>query len=469
MVKLRLVVVFFWAMLINSFLFAEDLSNLSGSFSLSNGMTVTVVHDNQSPVVSVALFYRAGSIDEVGGVTGVAHACEHMMFRGTSTYPRLEFVNRLKKVGAIYNAGTDRDLTVYYEKINRSDLGYVLSLEADRMRNATLDKDAFDKELQVVIEERRLRVDDNPKELFDLQSYATAFLTSPYRNPVIGWRADLDEMTIDDVRHWYYQWYVPNNALLVLVGDVTLQEARSLVEASFSGISRKDLPVRKSRPELPQLGARYFVLELPVTFSMVSLAWQVPSWKVGVPLVDTVALQVLDYILGGYSGARLNKELIKRRKLVEHLSIDYSPISRGPGLFKISLISRDGAKLSTIRRLVWSIINDIKTNGPTDEEVYSARRSLYARHVFDQDSLSNQSFDIGYFAMSGWDLAAREKFYQAFQDIKKEDIQRVARKFFQQSSMTCGELKPAPNRDLYKYKNGSMPSDDYDNEEVLNG
>lgn len=468
MIKLKLMAVFFGSMLINSFLFAEDLSSLSGSFSLSNGMMVTVVHDNQSPVVSVALFYRAGSIDEVGGVTGVAHACEHMMFRGTHTYPGLQFVNHLKKVGAIYNAGTDRDLTVYYEKINRSDLGYVLSLEADRMRNATLDKDDFDKERQVVIEERRLRVDDNSKELFDLQSYATAFLTSPYRNPVIGWRADLDEMTIDDVQHWYNEWYVPNNALLVLVGAVTVQEARSLVEASFADIPRKDLPVRKSQPELPQRGARYFVLELPVTFSMVSLAWPVPSWKVGVPLIDTVALQVLDYILGGYSGARLNKELIKRRKLVEYLSIDYSPVSRGPGLFKISLVARDGAQLSTIRRVVWSLISDIQTQGPTEDEVYSAKRSLYARHIFDQDSLSNQSFDIGYFAMSGWNLAARDKFYKSFQEVKKEDVQRVAKKFFQRFSMTCGELRPVLNRDTSKHSSESTPSDEY-NEEVLNG
>lgn len=460
--ELRLVFAFCFALLISSFSFAENSSDLSGSFSLDNGMKVIVVHDDQSPVIALAIFYRAGSIDEVNGVTGIAHACEHMMFRGTTTYPGQQFINKLKMIGALYNAGTDRDLTVYYEKVNHSDLGYVLSLEADRMRNAILSKDDFDRERQIVIEERRLRLEDNPKALLDVQLNATAFVTSPYHNPVIGWRADLYEMTIDDIRQWYSTWYAPNNSILVLVGDITLQDARALVSSYFSGIKHTELPVRRSRPEIQQSGARYFVLDLPTTFHMMSMAWVVPVWTVGVPVTDPVALQVLGYILGGYPGARLNTLLIKKKKLLESLSVDYVPIGRGPGLFKISLVAKEGSQMALIRKLVLSVIRDIQTNGPTDKEISSAKRSLYAEYVFDQDSLSNRAFDIGYFAISGRDLAARDEFYNSFQNVKKEDVQRLAVKFFKRSLMVCGELRPSMNPDLVKQNNvdtkGELPT-----------
>ncbi|MCI3951450.1 MAG: Peptidase M16-like protein, partial [Burkholderiales bacterium] len=264
-------------------LFAASSSNAAASATdavertLSNGMRLIVKPDHRAPVVVSMVWYRIGSVDEVNGTTGVAHLLEHMMFKGTKEVPAGEFSRIIAAAGGRENAFTGRDYTGYFQTLHKSQLGLALKLEADRMANLMLSKEEFSKEVRVVMEERRWRTDDRPHALVYERLMATALLAHPYRHPVIGWMSDIEHMRLEDARAFYQTWYAPNNAILVVVGDVGPAEVFTLAEQHFGALTSKTLPARKPQEEPPQLGIKRLTVKAPAELPYVLMAFRVPS------------------------------------------------------------------------------------------------------------------------------------------------------------------------------------------------
>lgn len=231
-------------------------------FILNNGLKILVKEDHRAPIAVSMIWYNVGSADEPGGITGVSHAIEHMMFKGTEKFPLGVFSKTIAEMGAQANAFTNNDYTAFFEKIDASKLATSFELEADRMNHLLLDANEFAKEIKVIQEERRLRTDDNPQALAFERFLATAHLSAPYHHPVIGWMNDLKQMKVEDVREWYKKYYAPNNATLVVVGDVNPEQVRALAENYFGALPKQPVPERKLKREPPELGKKLFISKL---------------------------------------------------------------------------------------------------------------------------------------------------------------------------------------------------------------
>jgi hypothetical protein len=281
--------------------------------TLANGMTLIVQPDRRAPTVAHMVWLRVGSMDEVDGASGVAHVLEHMLFKGTKTLQAGEFSRRVAALGGRENAFTSLDYTGYFQQIPASRLEDVMKLEADRFAHNRWPDAEFTKEIEVVKEERRLRTEDNPRSLLYETLMATAYTASPYRRPIVGWMSDLDSMTPDDARDFYRKWYVPANAVIVVVGDVDPAQVKRLAERHYGAIPPRAVPARKPRIEPQQAGLKRVDLQAPAEQAYVTLAFKVPGLRsLDAPTADdddALALTVLAAVLDGYSGARLDRAL----------------------------------------------------------------------------------------------------------------------------------------------------------------
>ena len=281
-------------------------------YKLANGMKVIVKEDHRAPVVVSQVWYRAGSMDELNGTTGVAHVLEHMMFKGTKAVPAGEFSKQIAAAGGRENAFTSRDYTAYFQQLQKSKLALSLKLEADRMHNLVLSPKEFAKEIKVVMEERRLRTDDKPQALVYEKLMAAAYQAHPYHHPIIGWMNDLENMTADDARDWYRRWYAPNNATLVVVGDVKPQEVLKLAERYFGKIKPVALPQRKPQAEPEQRGIKRVTVKAPAKLPYLAMGYHAPALRDPDKDWEPYALEVLAGVLDGNASARLNQALVRR-------------------------------------------------------------------------------------------------------------------------------------------------------------
>ena len=303
---------------------------------LANGMKVLVIEDHRAPTVAHMVWYRAGSIDEVNGGTGVAHVLEHMMFKGTRDLPAGEFSRRVAAMGGRENAFTSRDYTGYYQQVHRSRLADVMALESDRMANLVLSKEEFDKEIRVVMEERRWRTEDRAESLVYEQLMATAFTASPYRAPVVGWMNDLEAMTVDDARDWYERWYAPNNALLVVAGDVVPDEVFALAERTYGRFASRALPPRKPQVEPLQRGVRRIWVKAPAQNPYVLMGFKVPRVTSAGADEDAYALEVLAAVLDLDENGRITRNVVRSARIANAAGAGYDMVARGPALFTLS-------------------------------------------------------------------------------------------------------------------------------------
>ncbi len=245
--------------------------------TLANGLKVIVKEDHRAPVVVQQIWYKVGSMDESTGTTGVAHALEHMMFKGTRTVPAGEFSKRIAAAGGRENAFTSSDYTAYFQQLHKSRLPLAMKLEADRMQNLNLTGKEFSKEIKVVMEERRMRTDDDPQSLMNEVMMATSYQEHPYHNPVIGWMSDLQKLTVNDVKAWYKTWYAPNNATLVIAGDVKPNEVFALAQRYYGAIPRRALPLRHNFCEPRQIGIKRVVVKAPAELPQLVMAYHTPG------------------------------------------------------------------------------------------------------------------------------------------------------------------------------------------------
>lgn len=411
---------------------------------LANGMRVVVKTDRRAPVVVVMLWYKVGSVDEVNGVTGVAHVLEHMMFKGTKSIKAGEFSRIISSAGGRDNAFTSHDATGYFENLQSSQLELALKLEADRMNNLVLSPEEFSKEIKVVMEERRWRTEDRPRSLVFEALKATALTAHPYRRPVIGWMSDLENMTVDDAADFYRRWYAPNNALLVVVGDVKPREVFALVEKYFGPIPARTLPVRKPQNEPVQRGARRVTVKAPAELPYVVMAFHAPPLRDPERDWEPYALDMLAAVLDGNEAARLNRTLVRGERVANSVGASYDGISRGPGLFYLIAIPTRGRTAAEVESALRREMAKIIEEGVTEEELNRVKAQAIAAQVYQRDSMSFQAQQIGSLEMAGIPHRTIDLQLKKLREVTPEQVQEVARKYFRDEALTIVQLAPQP-------------------------
>ena len=412
-------------------------------YRLSNGLKLIVREDHRAPTVAHMVWYRAGSMDEVNGKTGVAHVLEHMMFKGTKKVKSGEFSRLVAAVGGRENAFTSRDYTAYFQQVEKSKLDEVIRLEADRMSNLNFDDAEFLKEIQVVMEERRLRTEDNPSSLLNESLMATAYMSSPYRHPVIGWMNDLKNMKAIDARDWYRSWYAPNNATVVISGDVDPKQVLKTVEKYYGAVDAHELPVRKPQIEPPQKGVKQVQVKAPADSAQLTMAWKVPKLEPGkLDDVEPYALELLTAVLDGYDNARLNRSLVKQEKVVNDVGVGYDMISRGPELFLISATMAKGKTVVQAQGSIRKALEELKQKGILESELKRIKVRILSDQIYKRDSIFGQAMEIGSTEMAGFSWKDIDFMLEKMQTITPEQVQAVAKKYLVDEGLTIAILDP---------------------------
>ena len=411
---------------------------------LDNGMKVIVKEDRRAPSVVHMVWYKAGSMDEPEGVSGIAHMLEHMMFKGTEIVGPGEFNRRVSAVGGRDNAFTSRDYTAYFQQVPPEHLEQMMQLEADRMANLKLAEEQFLPEVEVVKEERRLRTDDNPRALLFEQLMATAFLSHPYRRPVIGWMEDIETYTMADAQRWYDDWYAPNNATLVVVGDVDHQAIFELARTHYGAVPSRALAERRIPVEPPQRGARNTVVRAPAELPMVALAWHAPTLRDPSGDEDVYALQVLSAVLDGFDGARLPRHLVREQEIAVSAGASYGGTGRGPSLFLLMATPKPERSVSEVEQALLAEIRRIADEGIAEDELRRVVTQAVAGQVFKRDSLMGQAMEIGFLELAGLSWRDEEALLDGIRRVTADQVQDVARRFFDPDMMIRGELVPLP-------------------------
>ena len=416
-------------------------------YLLDNGLKVIVKEDHRSPVVIQQIWYKAGSVDEVNGTTGVAHALEHMMFKGTSNVPPGEFSRKIAAVGGKENAFTSRDYTAYYQQLHQRHLPMAMELESDRMRNLQITQEDFSKEMQVVMEERRLRTDDQAHALLYEKLIATAFQTHPYRRPVIGWMNDLENMQIEDAQDWYKRWYTPNNAILVIVGDIKSKEALKLAKENYGKFKANSVPTlseRKPQIEPPQIGIKRLVVKAPAKLPYMIMGYKVPVLKDPKNDWEPYALTILSEVLDGNAAARLNKTLVRGTQIAISANAGYSAISRGPGTFYIDGTPSEGKTVNELEQSIRTEIDKIVQSGITQEELTRVKAQVVASRTYQLDSTFAQAMQIGRLESVGLSHQDANIILEQLQAVTAEQVREVAKKYLVDDSLTVAVLDPQP-------------------------
>jgi zinc protease len=414
---------------------------------LDNGMRVIVKEDHRSPVVVSMVWYKVGSIDEPKGLTGISHALEHMMFKGTKNHGPNEMSRIIAENGGRENAFTSSDYTAYFQQLEKSRLPIAFELEADRMQNLTLDAGEFSKEIQVVMEERRLRTDDQPDSLTYEKMLSTAYQVSPYHHPVIGWMEDLKKLTIEDLRAWYQRYYRPNNATLVVVGDVNPSEVVDLAKKYFGPIPARPF----ERPSIPtepkQTEARQVEVRVPAQVPYMLMGYHVPVFDGSDATQDEsdrYALMVLAGILDGGQSARLERELVRKEKVAARVGAGYDPIGRASTLFIFDGTPASGHDVKDLERALRAQIERFKREPVAPDELARVKAQVVAGDVYRRDSVFYQAMQLGQLAVSGLDLDLLDERVRNVSAVTPEQVAVAARKYLVDSNLTVATLDPLP-------------------------
>ena len=440
---------FFVINIVISLLFAVGVEAATGpgkppifQHTLANGLEIIVKPDHRSPVAAVMVWYRAGSIDEVNGRTGIAHLLEHMMFQGTETVAPGDHARKISATGGRSNAFTSTDYTGYLQELHSSELELAMQLEADRMQNLLLRDKEFNNELRVVMEERRQRVDDNPRGLLMEQLAAAMYVAHPYRTPIVGWMNDLEHLTIEDAADWHRRWYVPNNAALVIAGDAEPENVVLLAEKYFGDIESKLLPQRKPQEEPARLGSRRVTVQANTTLQSQIIAYSAPKLSDVEMDWEPYALYLLAGVLDGHSAARLHKRLVSEEKIAHSVSVSYDGLRRGPGAFYVSFSPVEGRTLMELEA-GWNdeIIKLI--NGEVSEaELNRVKAQVIAGQVFSGDSVLGQASRMGRMWAIGFAPDAPDAINEKLRAVTPLQVQEVARKYLVGKHTTTAILEP---------------------------
>jgi zinc protease len=425
-------------------------------YKLDNGLKLIVKEDHRAPVAVSQIWYKVGSSYEQEGKTGLSHVLEHMMFKGTEKYPAGEFSRVMAANGASENAFTSQDYTAYFQSLETSRLKVSFEMEADRMRNLAMQDKEFQKERQVVIEERRLRTEDKPNSLTYEYFQATAYQTSPYKNPVIGWMSDLENMQLEDLNAWYKQWYAPNNATLVVVGDVQPEEVLALAKQYFGDLKPSPPAKPVSRPEVEQLGTKRITVKRPAKLPYLIMGYKVPGLKTAQDPAEAYALEVLAYVLDGGDSSRLTKNLVRGSQIATSASAGYDLYGRLEDLFTFSGIPAQDRSMAELEQALREQIKDMQDKLASVEELDRVKAQLVASKVYELDSVFYQGMKIGTLETVGLDWRLHDEYMSKIMAVTPEQIQAVARKYLIDDTLTVAVLDPQPLQENGKNgKNGA--------------
>ena len=423
---------------------AASAADTSTTFEtrLANGMRVVVREDHRAPTAVQMVWYRVGSIDEHDGVTGVAHVTEHMMFKGTPKVGPGEFNRRVAAIGGRDNAFTSTDYTAYFQQVPASQLKTVMALEADRMRHLTLDSAGYGKEIQVIMEERRMRTDDQSTARVYEAMNAVAWQAHPYRRPIIGWMSDLEQMQVGDVRDWYRRWYVPNNAILIVVGDVRHAQVFAWARDTYGRIPARALAERKQYAEPMQAGARQLEVKAPADLPLLVMGWKAPRLADPQKDVDPYALEMLAQILDGHEAARLPTALVREQQIAVSVDASYDAMNRGPGMFVLQASPRPGHTVAELERAIRAALANVASQGVSEAELARARSQLRAAEVYKKDSVMGQAMEIGMLETLGYGWQTSDLMLDKLNAVSAADVQRVAQTYFSDDQLTIARLVP---------------------------
>ena len=414
------------------------------TFTLENGLTFVVVENHRAPVVEQMVWYRVGAADERPGESGLAHFLEHLMFKGTEKVKPQEFSKIIARNGGQDNAFTTADYTAYFEKIAKDQLELVMGLEADRMHNLRLTNKEVLPEREVVREERRMRVDNRPSAVLNEQSDAQFWLNSPYGRPVIGWPFEIAALTTEKALAFYHRHYMPNNAVVVIAGDVTADEVKAVAERTFGKVPRGTVPER-DRPAEPE---HHVAMRTSMTSDQVrepswSRSYLAPSYRTAETKAEPYALQVLAEILGGSATSRLYKNLVVGSGVANQAGAWYSPNQYGETEFSIYAMPREGTDLDKLQAAIDGEIARISKSGVTESELADAKTSIVSSAIYAQDSLGAAPNWIGRALMTGSTLADIEAWPERIQAVTAAEVNAAARAVLKPEQSISATLLPA--------------------------
>jgi zinc protease len=429
-------------------LFAADAPNINAGkvteYNLANGMKVIVKEDHRAPIAVSQVWYKVGSCYEPDGITGISHLLEHMMFKGTQEHPAGEFSRIIAANGGRENAFTGRDYTAYFQTMSADRLEISFQLEADRMRNLTLPAEEFKKELEVVKEERRMRTEDKPNSLTREQFYAVSYRSLPYSHPVIGWMNDLDNMKVEDLRSWYKQWYAPNNATLVVVGDVKPEWVLEMAKKYFGPFKAESIPQQKPLREPPQRGVIRVSVKAPARQPYLLLGYKTPVVSSADQEWEPYALEMLAAILDGGNSSRISQKLIRGKELAVSAGASYSAFSRYSDMLSMSGIPATGYTVADLELALCAEIDLLKQELVSTEELQRVQAQVVASKVYELDSVFYQAMQIGALETVGLDWGLIDQYAERMRAVTAEQVRAVARKYLKDESMTVAVLEPLP-------------------------
>lgn len=405
--------------------------------TLKNGLRVLLLEDHRTATVTFQVWYRVGSRNERLGITGISHLLEHMMFRGTKRYGPGDFSEIVQRNGGDNNAFTTEDYTTYFENIASDKVDILIDLESDRMANLLLDPELFLIERDVVMEERRLRTEDDPVSDLLEQVNAAAFKAHPYHFPVIGFMSDLEQITREDVYDYYKTYYVPNNAVLVVVGDFETEELLSKIKSSFGQMESGEPPPKVRSNEPPQRGERRLNLRRSAELPFVVAAYHTPNFL----NPDSFALDVLSTVLANGDSSRLYRRLVYDKQLALSIGGDYSRLSIDPNLIYFYAQVMPGKSPGEVENAIYEEIDKIKNEPISQHELEKAMNQIESSFVFSQDSLFGKAFLLGQHEILGsWEML--KNYISGIRAVTAEDVMRVAGKYLNKENRTVGVLIP---------------------------
>jgi zinc protease len=407
---------------------------------LSNGLKVLLVEVPKAPVVTVQIWYRVGSRNEMMGRTGLSHMLEHMMFKGTTKYPKGSFSRLIRKNGGNDNAFTSQDYTAYFENLAADRLELALELEADRIGGLLLDDKEFRLEREVVKEERRLRTEDDPQAYLAEALFAQGFAVHPYHWPVIGWFPDLNAMTLEDLQRHYDTYYSPNNATLVIVGDIKAEKILPTIKRIFEPLPKGPTPPQPIAVEPEQRGERRFVVKRDAQVPFVMAGYRVPNYS----NEDAYPLTILESILSHGKSSRLYRSLVYKQKLALAVGAEYSLLQADPELFYCFAVVQPGRKVEDVEQAIYREIERLQNEPATEQELQRAKNQVEASYVFGQDSNFRQAMLLGQAETVGAGWRHIDAYLEKVRTVTAEDVRRVARRYFVEDTRTVGILVPTP-------------------------
>jgi zinc protease len=385
------------------------------TFHLPNGMQVVLIENHRAPVVSHMVWYNVGAADEEPGKSGLAHFFEHLMFKGTDTVAPGAFSKIVKRLGGNDNAFTSQDYTGYYQNIPKKHLETVMKMEADRMTNLDASKENILTERDVIIEERKQRTDNNPSAILREEVNNALFANHPYGTPVIGWMSEIKGLTPDSVREFYNKWYAPNNAILVVSGDMTVEELRPLAEKYYGQIEPTSVPDRLLPDPAP------IKTDHRITYRDPRVGTPVIQFKYRAPR-GSEAMEVLASAFGGTTTSQLYRSLVVEQQKAVQTGIYYTPVSRGPGSVTVYAIPAPGTSVEDMEAVLKDEIDQLLEQGIAEQEIERAQQRLVDAAIYGRDSLMGPAMVIGRALTAGFDLDYVENWPEAIKSVNMEDV-----------------------------------------------